>query len=640
MGQVRFFRGKNQPRKTPTKYSDFCLQKYFEGRKSRSGLSRKGCVMKRLLPIFSCLLLFCSTAVAQLNGSDNFNDSEINTNLWDEPLIIPGLVEETFVETNGHLHFSSTNVDGRSVLPWKASAPFDKGWEVQIEITLPDLVNTSEQQYDMALELTPYSVDQILSNRFTFGMSKNEANEKKFFGNFVTNSIEAHDLNAERISDTATLRMRWDSFASNLYADVSTDSGVTWTNYWEPVTNPFSMSSSDHFSVQIYGASTGREISISDNLYCDNFEATLKISKHISFISIDLNRDYNTPFESGDDEYSFNFEATTDEIITNVTLITPAEETIPFSDHYLEEGEHVWQYEIDSLSPLNSRFEDGDYIVTVTYTNGLTESTIIPFAQADGITPLTNITSQPLFTAPDPLHDTLFSPSNSGTSSTHITLEWGDIDPHANAVNIWMDSASSSKELGIFSDIIPFATGPLSTRSVGPATFTQGGWEVELFFGNATYQTNTDGVVYAVLKGAESVYILTVLEASEDEDGDGIPNWWESLYFSGPTNAIASGNPDEDSCDNREEYISGMNPTNATSCFMITNCVPQAGPPAGFLIEWPSVSGRVYRAYWAPTLTNSFHPLETNMFYPRNSCTDTVHGTDGKCFYRIDVQLQ
>jgi hypothetical protein len=68
--------------------------------------------------------------------------------------------------------------------------------------------------------------------------------------------------------------MRWVAAESNLYTDVSTDGGATWTNLWSPVTNPFSMGSSDSFSCAIYGQSTGRQIAISDNLYCDNFQAT------------------------------------------------------------------------------------------------------------------------------------------------------------------------------------------------------------------------------------------------------------------------------------------------------------------------------------------------------------------------------
>jgi hypothetical protein len=70
---------------------------------------------------------------------------------------------------------------------------------------------------------------------------------------------------------------------------------------------------------------------------------------------------------------------------------------------------------------------------------------------------------------------------------------------------------------------------------------------------------------------------------------------------------------------------------------MITNCVPLVND---FLIEWSSVSGRVYRSLWTDNLTNDFQTLETNILYPRNSSTDTVHGAEDECFYRVDVQLK
>jgi predicted outer membrane repeat protein len=46
-----------------------------------------------------------------------------------------------------------------------------------------------------------------------------------------------------------------------------------------------------------------------------------------------------------------------------------------------------------------------------------------------------------------------------------------------------------------------------------------------------------------------------------DDDGDGLPNWWESEYFGGPTNAAPSGDSDNDNLTNSQEFQYGTNPT-------------------------------------------------------------------------------
>lgn len=123
-----------------------------------------------------------------------------------------------------------------------------------------------------------------------------------------------------------------------------------------------------------------------------------------------------------------------------------------------------------------------------------------------------------------------------------------------------------------------------------------------------------------------------------DADGDGIPDWWETLYFGDPSSCIASNNADEDAHRNIEEYISGMNPTNSDSFFSVTNAAYEAG--LGFVIYWQPVAGRHYGVAWATNLmTGGFQSLETNMAYPRGSYTDTVHSAEEVGFYRISVQL-
>ncbi len=123
-----------------------------------------------------------------------------------------------------------------------------------------------------------------------------------------------------------------------------------------------------------------------------------------------------------------------------------------------------------------------------------------------------------------------------------------------------------------------------------------------------------------------------------DSDHDGIPDWWEALYFGGSTNASASADSDGDGQSDYDEFISGMNPTNAASYFMINDAsIPTNSQ---FIIYWDAVTGRVYSVHWKPSLTNDFTPMATNMVYPQGSYTDTVHQTEENGFYKVEVEMQ
>jgi hypothetical protein len=89
---------------------------------------------------------------------------------------------------------------------------------------------------------------------------------------------------------------------------------------------------------------------------------------------------------------------------------------------------------------------------------------------------------------------------------------------------------------------------------------------------------------------------------SVDDDGDGLPNDWEALYFGGITNADATANGDGDAALNWEEYVADTHPTNGASYFpnLITNrsgvgvLVLQAGPP--------TTNSRLYDIWWTTNL--------------------------------------
>lgn len=54
-----------------------------------------------------------------------------------------------------------------------------------------------------------------------------------------------------------------------------------------------------------------------------------------------------------------------------------------------------------------------------------------------------------------------------------------------------------------------------------------------------------------------------------DEDGDGMPGYWESQHFGGPTNAVAGIDTDGDGRNDEEEYVSLTDPKDGSSVFLI-----------------------------------------------------------------------
>lgn len=232
--------------------------------------------MKGLIASFSCMLLCSNAVMATLTGGDDFNDGMIDTGQWGSPIYIGNA---GLSETNGHLHFYTLDNPGtdayRAILPFKVAGPFNEDWEVQVYATIPDFENESGQRLSIGLVVVPAETAGTGSNQVSLTITKNEENQKQYFQNVDVNGVEVDNNSADRFSDIAILRMRWQAATSNLYSDVSLDGGTTWTSYWPSIENPFNMTNADQFIVTLYTASHGWPIAISDNLYFDDFRATI-----------------------------------------------------------------------------------------------------------------------------------------------------------------------------------------------------------------------------------------------------------------------------------------------------------------------------------------------------------------------------
>ncbi len=122
-----------------------------------------------------------------------------------------------------------------------------------------------------------------------------------------------------------------------------------------------------------------------------------------------------------------------------------------------------------------------------------------------------------------------------------------------------------------------------------------------------------------------------------DTDGDGLADDWEVLYFRTP-NAISSGmgNYDLDGFTDGEEEVAYTDPTDPRSFFAMSGGTLTGGG-TGYVIYWPSTSGRLYDVDFSTNLVDgSWDNLADNLLPtpPENTYTVLVNSAEA-CFIRV-----
>ena len=97
--------------------------------------------------------------------------------------------------------------------------------------------------------------------------------------------------------------------------------------------------------------------------------------------------------------------------------------------------------------------------------------------------------------------------------------------------------------------------------------------------------------------------------AARDTDGDGLPNWWEGMFFANATSAVPSADSDGDRHDNLKEFLAGTNPNDRASVLSII----EVRPGEFSSVRWSSVAARNYSVWKFNTASTQFELVASNL---------------------------
>lgn len=150
--------------------------------------------------------------------------------------------------------------------------------------------------------------------------------------------------------------------------------------------------------------------------------------------------------------------------------------------------------------------------------------------------------------------------------------------------------------------------------------------------------TRGEQIMRAVIdSGSFNINWIDIVKS--DADSDGMPDYWEVLYFRS-SDVSAGGRTedwDEDGLCDLDEYLAGTSPTDPNSVLALTSAEKAA--VAGLVLRWQSSAGKYYTIEQADDLLTGFAPGTTGIAAtpPINVHTVALNQASAR-FYRVVVE--
>lgn len=285
-------------------------------------------------------------------------------------------------------------------------------------------------------------------------------------------------------------------------------------------------------------------------------------------------------------------------------------------------------------------------VTNISYEGVRNLGTTTPYSTGDAVAPIQDL--NPYGAWGSGFLAALFQTSNVPGILQIDCLATETLPPAAFPTFLFYDPYGTTKQIAInigsnATDLYDAVTGTfLATNVTGTAS-------ISILSDNAMVlvQCPATGVVSQTgQKLLVSGVVIDYQNGNLDTDGDGLPDWWESLYYGNPTNAspqAAAAN----GFSNLQCYELGLNPLNPASTFSVEAGVqPITNNPR---ITWNSVGGKTYAVQYADSLSGNGSSFvqamivtETNVaagVQTTNSFVDNFSLTGGPLansrFYRV-----
>jgi len=208
------------------------------------------------------------------------------------------------------------------------------------------------------------------------------------------------------------------------------------------------------------------------------------------------------------------------------------------------------------------------------------------------------------------------------------------------AAGLWLCALSVFSD---FSESVAFRLNTMSPTPVLSSVFTANTLllkDIQLS-GNFLCSTiQTDQKISAVFTGdtlqklyGSGVFLADTMTVPMDTNTNGLPNVWEMRYFGGTTAANASALAANGINTIYEMYVTGLNPTNPASLFVV-QIIEDAR-----LIKWASVQNRNYTVQHSTNLAEPFTNVTTGAGTGADMSYSSNPDSKPRGFYRVNVKL-